>query len=193
MWERRFVLAPLADLAPDLVSTRPRSTRPAGRSGSLGLARQGVVTPRPHHRARPGRGRRWPRRWPTRAGQVLPSLGRGDDVGGAADDVDLVVIATPDATVAEVAAAVRPRAEAVVAHLSGSLGLGPLAGPPSHARWSTRSWRCPTRRAAPPGCTARGSASSADGDPLGADVVAVLEGRAVTSPSRTGPATTPPR
>ena len=43
---------------------------------------------------------------------------------------DLLVLAVPDAAVAEVAAAVAP-GPAVVAHLSGSLGLAPLAG---HAR-----------------------------------------------------------
>jgi predicted short-subunit dehydrogenase-like oxidoreductase (DUF2520 family) len=64
--------------------------------------------------------------WP-----VAPLVGRTDDVADAAADVDLVVIATPDASVAEVAASVAPRAEVVVAHLSGALGLAPLRG---HAR-----------------------------------------------------------
>jgi predicted short-subunit dehydrogenase-like oxidoreductase (DUF2520 family) len=64
--------------------------------------------------------------WP-----VEPMLGRADDLAGAASDVDLVVIATPDATIATVAAAITPNEATVVAHLSGSLGLEPLAG---HAR-----------------------------------------------------------
>lgn len=64
--------------------------------------------------------------WP-----VEPLLGRGDDLVDAASGVDLLVIATPDVAVGEVAAAVAPRPEVVVAHLSGSLGLAPLAG---HAR-----------------------------------------------------------
>jgi predicted short-subunit dehydrogenase-like oxidoreductase (DUF2520 family) len=60
-------------------------------------------------------------------------MGRGDDLRGAAEDVDLVFIATPDAAVAEVAAAIDPSANAVVAHLSGSLGLAALAPHPRRA------------------------------------------------------------
>lgn len=62
--------------------------------------------------------------------QVTPILRRGDDVRGAASDVDLVVIATPDGEIPGVAAAIDP-GPAVVTHLSGALGLGPLA---RHAR-----------------------------------------------------------
>ena len=58
-------------------------------------------------------------------------LGRGDDLSAAADGIDLLVIAAPDAVVAEVAAAVRPvSGGAVVAHLAGSLGLDVLAPHP---------------------------------------------------------------
>jgi predicted short-subunit dehydrogenase-like oxidoreductase (DUF2520 family) len=53
-------------------------------------------------------------------------LGRSDDLAGAADGVDLLVLATPDGAVADVAAAIEP-GPAVVAHLAGSLGLGVLA------------------------------------------------------------------
>lgn len=52
------------------------------------------------------------------------------DLTGAAQGVDLLVLATPDAAVDGVAAAVHPAERAVVAHLSGSLGLAPLAGHP---------------------------------------------------------------
>lgn len=58
---------------------------------------------------------------------VAPALGRGDDLRGAAEGVDLLVIATPDAAIAEVAATVTPGPSAVVAHLAGSLGLDVLA------------------------------------------------------------------
>lgn len=58
-------------------------------------------------------------------------LGKGDDLREAATGVDLLVIATPDAAVADVAAAVEP-GTAVVAHLSGALGLAPLAPHPRH-------------------------------------------------------------
>jgi predicted short-subunit dehydrogenase-like oxidoreductase (DUF2520 family) len=70
--------------------------------------------------------------------RVRASLGRGDDVADAARDVELLVIATPDAVIAEVATSVRPAPEAadgtgVVAHLSGSLGLDVLAPHPRRA------------------------------------------------------------
>ncbi|HEX4866116.1 MAG TPA: DUF2520 domain-containing protein [Acidimicrobiales bacterium] len=66
--------------------------------------------------------------WP-----VEDLLGRRDDLAAAAHDVDLLVIAVPDAAVADVAAAVEPDPRSVVAHLSGSLGLGPLSGHPRRA------------------------------------------------------------
>jgi predicted short-subunit dehydrogenase-like oxidoreductase (DUF2520 family) len=64
---------------------------------------------------------------------ALEPLRHGDDVTAAAAGVDLLVIATPDAVVAEVAAAVRPVATTVVAHLAGSLGLDVLAPHPRRA------------------------------------------------------------
>lgn len=54
-------------------------------------------------------------------------LGRSDDVSAAAEGVDAVLIATPDAAVAEVAAAIRPVPDTVVLHMAGSLGLDALA------------------------------------------------------------------
>lgn len=59
---------------------------------------------------------------------VEPLLGRDDDVTAAAAGVDLLVIATPDAAIAEVASRVRPEPATVVAHLSGSAALAPLSG-----------------------------------------------------------------
>jgi predicted short-subunit dehydrogenase-like oxidoreductase (DUF2520 family) len=59
--------------------------------------------------------------------------GRHDDHAGAARGVDVLVIATPDDVVAEVAAAVLPVAGTTVAHLSGSLGLDALAPHPLRA------------------------------------------------------------
>lgn len=62
------------------------------------------------------------------AGWVVDGLlGRGDDLTGVAEGADLLVIATPDAVVAEVAALVRPVPDTVVAHVAGSLGLDVLA------------------------------------------------------------------
>jgi predicted short-subunit dehydrogenase-like oxidoreductase (DUF2520 family) len=54
-------------------------------------------------------------------------LGRGDDVAGAAESVDLLLLAVPDGAIAAVAAAVRPSPATVVAHVAGSLGLDVLA------------------------------------------------------------------
>jgi len=58
---------------------------------------------------------------------VLDAYGRRDGLAGAALGTDVLVIATPDAEVAPVAAAVIPVAGTVVLHLSGSLGLDVLA------------------------------------------------------------------
>jgi predicted short-subunit dehydrogenase-like oxidoreductase (DUF2520 family) len=58
---------------------------------------------------------------------VAEPVRRGDDPAGAAAGVDLVVVATPDAAIAEVAAAIDPVGSTVVAHLAGSLGLDVLA------------------------------------------------------------------
>jgi len=70
----------------------------------------------------------------TRAGWLArPPLGRDDELGDAARDVDLVVIATPDAVIGAVAAAIRPSESTVVAHLAGSVGLEVLAPHPRRA------------------------------------------------------------
>ena len=60
-------------------------------------------------------------------------LGRHDDLSGAARGVDVLVIATPDDAIAEVAAAVTPEPGTTVVHLSGSLGLEALAPHPRRA------------------------------------------------------------
>ena len=61
-----------------------------------------------------------------------PPWGRDHDLAPAAKGVDLLVLATPDRAIAEVAAAVRPQETTTVAHLAGSLGLAPLS--PHHHR-----------------------------------------------------------
>lgn len=71
-----------------------------------------------------------------RAGwQVVGLLGRDspDAIVRACDGADLVLIATPDAAIASVAASITPSDTAVVAHLAGSLGLEVLAGHPRRA------------------------------------------------------------
>ena len=70
----------------------------------------------------------------TNAGcDVAPMLGRDADVSGAAHGVDVLVIATPDAAIAEVAKLIEPDATTVVAHLAGSLGLDVLEPHPRRA------------------------------------------------------------
>lgn len=64
----------------------------------------------------------------TNAGwDVAPMLKRGDPLAGAAQGIDLLVLATPDGAIADVARDVEPVGDTVVAHLSGSLGLDVLA------------------------------------------------------------------
>jgi predicted short-subunit dehydrogenase-like oxidoreductase (DUF2520 family) len=63
----------------------------------------------------------------------LEALGRGDDLADAGTGTDLLVIATPDAAIGDVARTVEPRADTVVAHLAGSLGLGVLGDHPRRA------------------------------------------------------------
>lgn len=105
---------------------------------------------------------------------VLPPLRRGDDVGPAAEGADLLVIATPDGAVAEVAAAVVPSPSTVVAHLAGSLGLDVLAPHPRRAAIH------PLRSIPTPDTDLRGAWFAVAGDPLAAEVAAALGGRAVT-------------
>jgi predicted short-subunit dehydrogenase-like oxidoreductase (DUF2520 family) len=64
---------------------------------------------------------------------VAPMLGRADDLSDAAAGVQLLVIATPDRVITEAAEAVEPVPSTVVAHLSGSMGLRPLASHPRTA------------------------------------------------------------
>ena len=64
---------------------------------------------------------------------VAEPVRRGGDLAGAAEGVDLLVLATPDAAITEVAAAVAPTETTVVAHLAGSLGLDVLAPHPRRA------------------------------------------------------------
>lgn len=99
-----------------------------------------------------------------------PPLGRADDVRAAARDVDLLVVATPDAAIAPVAAAVEPDESAVVAHLAGSLGLDVLAPHPRPAGLH------PLRSIPTAETDLRGAWFAVAGDALVTDVVAALAG-----------------
>ncbi len=72
-------------------------------------------------------------------------LGRHDEVARAAEGVDLLVIATPDDAVADVAAAVSPVPGTTLVHLSGSLGLD-AAGAASPAGGGAPSGAAAQRR-----------------------------------------------
>jgi predicted short-subunit dehydrogenase-like oxidoreductase (DUF2520 family) len=107
--------------------------------------------------------------------EVAGVLGRGDDVAGAAEGVDLVVLATPDAAIAEVAQQVRPRPGVVVAHLSGAAGLEVLA--PHERRAAVHPLMAlPTAEVG--ARRLRGGWFAVAGDPVATEVVAALGGRA---------------
>ena len=104
---------------------------------------------------------------------VAPALGRRDDLSRAAAGADLLLVATPDGVVADVAATVRPVATTVVAHLAGSLGLDVLA---THERRASVH----PLVSIPTGDTdMRGAWFAVAGDDLAAKVVADLGGTAV--------------
>lgn len=111
--------------------------------------------------------------WP-----VAPLLGRGDDLSDATSGVDLLVIATPDDAVAETAAAIVPSPEAVVIHLSGSLGLGPLAAHPRRGVLHPLVALPDPERGAER-LVGAWFGLATGGDPLVEDVVQELHGRAV--------------
>jgi len=115
----------------------------------------------------------------SRAGwDVLPMLGRTDDLGGAAHDTDLLLIATPDQAIAEVAGLVEPSAHSVVAHLSGSAGLRPLVAHPRRAVLHPLVALPDAERGAER-LVGAWFGLAEHGDPLVAEVVASLRGRVV--------------
>jgi predicted short-subunit dehydrogenase-like oxidoreductase (DUF2520 family) len=112
-----------------------------------------------------------------RGWSVRALLGRGAPLGDAAAGVDLCVIATPDAAIAQVAAAITPSVDAVVVHLSGALGLDALA--PHHRRASLHplvSLPDPTTGAA---ALTGGAWFAVAGDPAVRALVSDLGGRLV--------------
>src|SRR3954454_5770040 len=104
---------------------------------------------------------------------VASPIGRGDDVTAAAWGVDVVVIATPDAAVADVASAIEPDDATVVAHLAGSLGLEVLA---PHVR---RAAVHPLRSIPTADTDLTGAWFALAGDPMGEQIVTSLGGHPV--------------
>jgi predicted short-subunit dehydrogenase-like oxidoreductase (DUF2520 family) len=108
---------------------------------------------------------------------VLDAYGRRDALAGAATGVDVLVIATPDAEVAQVAASVVPVAGTVVLHLSGSLGLDAL-GP--HARRASLHPLVPLPNPEVGAARLRSGVTFAvAGDPVARDLADALGGEAV--------------
>lgn len=103
------------------------------------------------------------------------------DLAGAAQAVDLLVLATPDAAIEAVAAAVDPDERTVVAHLSGSLGLTPLAGHPRRGVLHPLVALPDPERGADR-LVGAWFGLAEDGDPLVEHVVDELHGRAVRIP-----------
>ena len=107
--------------------------------------------------------------------ELRPPLGRDDDVSAAAHGVDLLIIATPDAAIASVAAAIEPDAACVVAHLAGSLGLDVLA---PHPRRAALHPLAALPNAEVGAQRLRGASYAVAGDPLVRTAVDALDGRA---------------
>jgi len=104
---------------------------------------------------------------------VIDMRGRGVVIDDAAADVDLVLIATPDSVVADVAAAIRP-GRAVVAHVAGSLGLDVLA---PHERRAALHPLMSLPDAEIGADRLKGGWFAVAGDPMVADLAAALGGR----------------
>lgn len=111
------------------------------------------------------------------AGYVIAgSVGSADDPAGAAADVDLVLVATPDALVADVAARIEPSPDTLVCHVAGSLGPDVLADHPRRAVLHPLVSLPDAERGAR---ALRGAWFGVAGDRGVFDVVAALGGRAV--------------
>ena len=104
--------------------------------------------------------------------------GRGDDLSDAAAGVDLLVLATPDPAVAEVAAAIEPVPTTVVAHLAGSLTLEVLA--PHERRASVHPLVALPSAELGAERLVDGAWFAVAGDPMAEEVVAALGGRAIS-------------
>ncbi len=110
------------------------------------------------------------------AGWDVDVLDRRADLAPAARGCPLLLIATPDAAVAEVAAAVQPIGDTVVAHLAGALGLDVLA---PHARRASLHPLVAMPDPDTGGRRLRGAWFAVAGDSRVSDVVDALGGRSV--------------
>lgn len=104
-------------------------------------------------------------------------LGRGDDLSCAAAGVDLLVLATPDQSIFEVANVVNSVPTTVVAHLSGALGLDVLA--PHERRAAIHPLVSIPSDSGVSQLFDNGIWFSIVGDPLISEIVEDLKGRAI--------------
>lgn len=117
----------------------------------------------------------------SRAGwTVLPLLGRGDDVSGAADGADAVVLAVPDDAIAFLARRVRPNPSTVLLHLAGSLGPDVLA--PHQRRAALHPLVAMPDPEIGAARLASGVTFAVAGDPFAREIAAALGGTAVDVP-----------
>ncbi len=106
----------------------------------------------------------------------VATLGRGDDVAGAATGVELVLVAVPDDAIAAVAAGIEPGSAAIV-HLSGATSLSALE---PHARRASVHplVSLPDPETGAARLTA-GATFAVAGDPIARRIVAALDGRPI--------------
>jgi predicted short-subunit dehydrogenase-like oxidoreductase (DUF2520 family) len=115
-----------------------------------------------------------------RAGwRALAPLGRGDDVSDAGVGADVVIIATPDTSIADIAASVRSQPDLVVVHLAGSLGLHVLA---PHANRASVHPIVALPDADTGAQRLVGAWFAVAGHPIAGSIVEALQGRAVEVP-----------
>jgi predicted short-subunit dehydrogenase-like oxidoreductase (DUF2520 family) len=111
---------------------------------------------------------------------VLPLLGRNDDLVNAAYGTDVVLVTASDRSVGDVAEAMRPVESTAVLHVSGSLGLDVLSGHPRrgslHPLVTLPDPLIGSRR------LSAGAWFAVAGDPAASDLVALLGGHTFTVP-----------
>lgn len=107
---------------------------------------------------------------------LATSLRRGDDLSAAATGVDLVILAVPDAAIANVAAQIAAVPETVVAHLSGATTLDALH---PHMRRASLHPLVPMTDAVTGAAALHGAWMAVAGDPLIETLAKTLDARLV--------------
>jgi predicted short-subunit dehydrogenase-like oxidoreductase (DUF2520 family) len=102
--------------------------------------------------------------------------GRDDDLTTAAVDTDALILAVPDAAIADVARTIDPQSGTLVVHLSGALSLDVLAPHPRRASLHPLVAIPVGDRSA---TVLRGAWMAVDGDDYVLDLAAALEGRVI--------------